>query len=229
MESSRQLPQLKNAGLNILTEALLAFGDAYWWNGSPENARKAYQTAVDHPAHPSLYRAAVIKNSALELEKESQAWARRGLGEQRPDLRIYALQQLRIKEPEWRYSAYLLARALYNARAWGDALHQLNEAARKMEKIEFVYETRRLRALCLYRLNRWEEARRAFLAAANAAPRGADQREMIDWHERVLWRLKRQLTLEAKARAQYMDRFAADQPVFDLFMKEHPRYFELGQ
>ncbi len=206
--SARELSMLKNAGVYRLMEAMLAFGDAFWWTDAPEMARKSYATIVERPPGSDLYRAAAVKLSALELDGESQEWARRGLGDQRPEIRIYALQQLRIKEPEWRYGAYLLGRALYNAREWGGALDLLNEAGRKMEDREFVYETLRLRALCLYRLNRLHEASSAFQSAADASPLDAGRRAMMDWHERVQWLLDRPPLLEADGRAQDVDRLA---------------------
>lgn len=198
--SAVEMPQLKNAGVYRLMEAMLAFGDAFWWTDAPETARTSYAAIVERPPGPDLYRSAAVKLSALDLDAESQELARRGLGEQRADLRIYALQQLRLREPKWRYGAYLLGRALFNAREWRGALPLLNEAERNMEDREFVYETLRLRALCLYRLNRLHEASRAFRSAANASPLDAGRRAMMDWHERVRWILDRPPLLEAQAR-----------------------------
>lgn len=201
--SIRDMPQLQNASLYGLMEAMLAFGDAFWWTDAPETARKSYASIVERPPGSDLYRSALVKLSALDLDGESQEWARRALGERRADLRIYALQQLRIKEPEWQYTAYLLGRALYNAREWREALNLLNEAGRKVEDEEFVYETLRLRALCLYRLNRLHEASSAFQSAARASPLDAGRRAMIDWHERVQWLLDMPPLLEANAQIRY--------------------------
>ena len=168
-------------------EALSALGDAHWQLGKTDIAGAAYETVRERRTSPALYRAADIKQSALELPADSREWARRYLLESGP-ARFHSLMKLLESAPEWRYGAYLLGRALFNAREWADALNALTEAGPMIERdAEYRYETNRLRALCLYRLNRLLEAERAFDKASESAARAAERRAMLDWRERVQW------------------------------------------
>jgi hypothetical protein len=164
-----------------------ALGDLAWERGDHAGARARFLKVREMALGPGSDRMQTARVWALGKAPELSETLRRFLRDKLPaPAAVLALDQAWKGEPRDPMFPYLIARQLVRAEALEPALPYLDAAAGNTDPL-FEAERLRLRAECLARLGKPDDARRALESYIAAAPTSGERARALDELERLRW------------------------------------------
>ncbi|MEE8409123.1 MAG: hypothetical protein V3T05_05935 [Myxococcota bacterium] len=159
-----------------------------WMRGELEAARADATSALEIGRSPASERLNWVKLWAMEQDAELRDVLRRFLTrEMDPVAAVVAMRDAMLSLPQDRTLPYLIARQLFRVESWEQGLDLLaGSVDHPFAPIEA--ERLRLKAVALWRLERYADAEVAFNAYADGAPTSGERARALDFVERLRWR-----------------------------------------
>lgn len=165
----------------------IGIGDAYWMSGNSERAFALYDRVYHADISEGHTEASGVRILALNADPEGMRYARLFHADAGDSARVAAIDSsLRVKE-DVPWLLYLKGRIMMRLGEYAGALATLRQA--NLEDLDSQLEAIRLRSVgqALFRLGRYEEARRYFWTSLNAADAEAAEIVVNTWIDRCEW------------------------------------------
>jgi tetratricopeptide (TPR) repeat protein len=183
----------RRAGLVVRGQVAERLADLDWLSGRSREAALAYEALAAHAPSDDQRRMRLVKARAAGDSRIGHLLRRFILGEgaapEPAPLAIETLHEVLAQEPDSPLGRYLLGRQLFNQEDFERAVPEIARAigiGGMDEPIEA--EARRVLAISLYRIGRFDEAREGFerIARDGRRPEGARD-EAASWARRCRW------------------------------------------
>lgn len=172
----------------VRARALMGLGDAMWWQGSPAQAKAAYEKALSLHRDRGSDRTNAVKIEAID-DPDAAPAVRRYF--QEPELpAVLGLQELALSRPRYATAAYLVGRQLLQHQDPSGAVRWLEQSlATGLADEEVSQEARRQLVDAKYRSGDCDGATAAAAALARAGD-VSDRALAQEWQERCAFELR---------------------------------------